>query len=261
MFRKKWPWIAAGAVPIVIVVAWPAAHILGRVGMPEQAIPILIKALNDPDKQVRLKAISSLAVRGPDARSALDALVRLLGDPDAQVAYLAEWALWEIHAPTALKAGGWKEFKCDQWNFAATFPGEPEKKDDLIVAAIPGGASISHPYQAAREECAIICIVSVTEWPQEFIESTKEDERFDRLRRSLPEFFGEDAKLLEDKLVEQGPLRGREFLIEKDQTQLRHRCFWIGQRQYSVMVSFPPRFVTAKAANYFLDSFRVKDQP
>ncbi|MGB2864883.1 MAG: HEAT repeat domain-containing protein [Sedimentisphaerales bacterium] len=46
------------------------------------AIPSLISAIEDPDKDVRIVAANALAAIGPDAREAVPALTRMLKDPE-----------------------------------------------------------------------------------------------------------------------------------------------------------------------------------
>jgi HEAT repeat protein len=60
----------------VLVVRREAAFQLGRIGKDgKDAVPALIKALDDSDQQVSSLAISALANIGPDATEAIPALL------------------------------------------------------------------------------------------------------------------------------------------------------------------------------------------
>jgi hypothetical protein len=65
---------------------------------------------------------------------------------------------------------------------------------------------------------------------------------------------------MEEKKVSQGRLSGREFLVEVEgMGQLRSRHFWVGRSLYTLLVAYQPRFLNARAADYFLDSFRLAE--
>ena len=49
------------------------------------ALPALIKALGDENREVRVKVIETLANIGPDAKAAVPSLAELLEDPDEVV--------------------------------------------------------------------------------------------------------------------------------------------------------------------------------
>jgi hypothetical protein len=38
----------------------------------------------------------------------------------------------------------------------------------------------------------------------------------------------------------------------------RSRLFWVGRKLYQVNVSYQPWYLNSKAADYFLDSFRLE---
>jgi hypothetical protein len=41
---------------------------------------------------------------------------------------------------------------------------------------------------------------------------------------------------------------------------VRSRNFWVGRRLYGIMVACQPRFLNVRAADYFLDSFRLGEE-
>ncbi|MBO8142431.1 MAG: HEAT repeat domain-containing protein [Firmicutes bacterium] len=78
-----------------------AARKLGELG-PEAApaaVPLLVKALEDPDGAVRSSAALSLGSFGEMAAPAVNGLVRLLADPDDDVRSSAGIALLDIGPP------------------------------------------------------------------------------------------------------------------------------------------------------------------
>ncbi len=68
------------------------------------AIPVLIGALSDEDKEVRSRAASALALIGESAKNAVPALIEALGDEAGQVRSGAARALKTIGTPEAMKA-------------------------------------------------------------------------------------------------------------------------------------------------------------
>jgi HEAT repeat protein len=74
-----------------------AAHLLGRVGSPAaEAVPELIKLLNDDHRRVVQEAAMALGHIGSAARPAIPALIELLGDTHFLACRLAAWALVRI---------------------------------------------------------------------------------------------------------------------------------------------------------------------
>src|SRR5689334_9265523 len=59
----------------------------------EEKVQALIKALKDPDPEVRARAADDLGMLGPDAETAVPALVQALKDPHESVRHSAAWAL------------------------------------------------------------------------------------------------------------------------------------------------------------------------
>jgi HEAT repeats len=72
---------------------------------PEVFVPLLIKALNDPQPFVRRAAARSLAGYGAEAKSAVPVLIPLLDDPSAIVRSEAAHALEAIDPEAAAEAG------------------------------------------------------------------------------------------------------------------------------------------------------------
>ena len=71
-----------------------AALTLGRCGRP--AVPGLIRALSDPDSNVRFYAAQGLGRMGPDAAATIPALEKMLQDEDQSLRRAAEVALTRI---------------------------------------------------------------------------------------------------------------------------------------------------------------------
>jgi HEAT repeat protein len=88
-------------LPVKPFTAWSeqeaAADALGRIG--PAAVPSLTQALQNPDPEVRLKAVEVLGRMGVDAKDAVPHLVRLLDDPDDQVRKAATRTLGRIGPP------------------------------------------------------------------------------------------------------------------------------------------------------------------
>lgn len=66
-----------------------------------RAVPVVLDALTDPRKQVRLNALEALARLGRPASAAVPALTAALDDRDGDISTLAVWALGRIGAPAA----------------------------------------------------------------------------------------------------------------------------------------------------------------
>jgi hypothetical protein len=100
-------------------------------------------------------------------------------------------------------------------------------------------------------------MVSVTEYPEEFINNTPEEDRFNGIKSMVG--VGLEAKITNDRAaIEQAGHKGRELIIEAaNGGQLKNRIFWVGRRQYAVMVAFVPKYLNYKAADYFLDSLQI----
>lgn len=71
-----------------------AADSLGRIG--DAAVPELVIALEDPDRDVRAQAARALARMGPQAEDAIPALIEALDDDDKEVRQGAARALGQI---------------------------------------------------------------------------------------------------------------------------------------------------------------------
>lgn len=91
---------AKAAVPTLIemlknrMVRSEARYTLGRIG--KDAVPALAKALDDPDENVRLSAISALSVIGAEAAPAIPALKHATEDNDVRTQNAARQALRTI---------------------------------------------------------------------------------------------------------------------------------------------------------------------
>lgn len=82
-----------------------AALVLGSSG--KEAVPYLIEALKDDDREVRTVAAGALISVGPEARSAVGTLVRALEDGYYFVRWNAATALGEIGDKEAAEALGY----------------------------------------------------------------------------------------------------------------------------------------------------------
>lgn len=243
-------------------IRWVAVTILGRVGWAREVVPILHGALKDPDVNVRFHAIVSLAGRRGNARKpeVLSSLAELVHDPDPVVAVAAELALWELDVPTALRARGWKKYSSSEYQFTAMFPGDPEKTERTFKDMNPYGPVVAHVFQAMLG--TMVCMVTVHDFPEKFIEMTNEEERLNAMRSAVDSFFPA-GKLVGDKQIEQFGHSGREFLIKssiKGKTGwIRSRKFWAGRRLYVCTVVWTERFANPNAAEYFLSSLQLPD--
>lgn len=242
-------------------VRWPAIFLLGYSDLrTEQVLEVLVNALEDGDIGVRLKAASALARWGPAARQAVPALTALLHDPEIQVAHYADLALWQIDEAAAATACDYHPFHCPRFGFSVMLPGEPERED----RPVQGGVGVAHSFQqwhhAGPNEAPTRYVVLVCEYPEALLKGVAVEERFRGTKDSLPFFTG--GKLVEEKDVSQGELRGHEYLLEFEgpRGRLLSRQFWVGPRLYAVMVAYKPEFLNARAAGYFLDSFRLDEQ-
>jgi hypothetical protein len=233
-------------------VRWPAAYLLGHNGdFAPRIVPPLRRALQDPNQEVRLQAIRGLGLQGPNALAAKDDLAQLYQDPDAQVQHFADVALWQVHVPTALRAGGWQEFRSPEWGFTVTFPEAPELKQRPLDS--PQGPLVAHSFEASHGVTR--CLVCVTEYPEQFVHATTLEQRLAAADALVG--VGLEAKVVHDQPIEQSPHVGRELVIETALGMVRNRVFWVGRRQYTFIVVFDRRFLNGKAAEYFLDSVRI----
>ena len=71
----------------------------------EQAIPGLVKLLNDPDREVRQASVLSLGAIGPRTKELVPALVRMMRDEDIFLRSMASAALQRIDPAAAADAG------------------------------------------------------------------------------------------------------------------------------------------------------------
>ncbi|MBI4657679.1 MAG: HEAT repeat domain-containing protein [Verrucomicrobia bacterium] len=83
-------------------VSLQAAVALGKIG--QLGVPELVKALNNPNHQIRLMAIHGLTVAGSEADAALPALTEAMEDKNADVRVHAFLALGQIRHPASVSA-------------------------------------------------------------------------------------------------------------------------------------------------------------
>jgi hypothetical protein len=242
-------------------VRWPAIALLGEYGKGRrQVLDRLIEAVKDEDKEVRLQAILALASWGKMSRPAIPALVDSLRDKEHQVGHVADAALWEIDVPAAMKASDWKSYPSSPWSFSVTWPGEPE------ISQRPGQPegviihSFATQHRIGSEKSPTRYVVSVSDYPEEFVQSSTDQERIKAAFDSMP--FGSKKKVVSDREVVISGRKGREQTIEVEGMGLmRIRLVWSGCRMYNILFASQRQFLNAKAANYFLDSFRIEEAP
>jgi hypothetical protein len=269
------PWVTAGrfhgneALPVLRACArdpdrnvrWPAVALLGRTGRgSQQALDVLVESLGDEDVEVRLKAVDALAAWGPMARTAIPALTTRLSDPEHQVAHFADLALWQVDPPAAVVACGWRSFTSPEFAFSVMLPGEPEREDQPLQ----GFPVVAHAFLAWHRvgtyQAPTRYVVTATDYPEEVLNGSTEVERYRKATELVPAFFP-GGKVVEEKEVLLGGLRGREHLVEVEgMGRMRNRQFWAGRRLYALLVAFKPQFVNERAVAYFLDSFRLEEK-
>jgi hypothetical protein len=116
-----------------------AADALARIGSP--AVPSLVQAMQNPDPQIRLKAVKVLGRMGPDAKDAVPDLIRLLEDPDEEIRKAASRTLGRI-GPAAQEAVPALMRTLFQAN--AT-PADPAAKNPAVGAQEVSGATTESP--------------------------------------------------------------------------------------------------------------------
>jgi hypothetical protein len=239
-------------------VRWPAIGLIGQSGArTEQALAALVEALGDESVEVRLKALEALGGWGRMARPAVPVIAGRLTDPEPQVAFVADLALWEVDEPAAVRGSGWRRFTSPEYRFSVMLPDEPERDSK---PAVGGGPVVVHAFatwhRTGSESSPTRYTVAVSEYPAEVIEGASEDERLDASRDWG--LFGLGGKLVGERAVTQHGLKGREQVVEVEgKGVVRTRLFWAGRKLYQANVVSKPRFLNAKAADYFLDSFRL----
>jgi hypothetical protein len=258
-------WNSDRALPVLFACAgdpdrnvrWPAVYLVGHHGRGKaEALTVLVKSLRDEDQEVRLQALHALASWGPLASAATPDVADALRDDKLQVAFTADFALWEIDAQTALAAGGWKTYRSADWGFSAMMPGSPEvsQLQNPVVPVTMHLFQVGH--KVGAEESPTRYIVAVGDYPEEVVRASTEQER----NRAIAEqaAAGLKGKVVQQRDVNQGGRKGREHTIEvADKGVVRARVFWSGRRLYIVSVVSQPKFLNPKPADYFLDSFRL----
>jgi HEAT repeat protein len=98
---------------------WNIVNALQRIG--SQAIPTLIKALNNEDGNVRANAASALRSMPAEASSAVPALIEALKDADSKVRASAAGALGNIRAEASSAVGCGQKLLVDAIALTAPF--------------------------------------------------------------------------------------------------------------------------------------------
>jgi hypothetical protein len=212
--------------------------------------------LHDEDLEVRLQALQALASWGTLAREATRDVADAVRDDAFQVAFTADVALWQIDVQAALEASGWKTYRSAEWGFSAIMPGEPEVSQGKPILPSVRVHLFQVSHKAGTENSPTRYAVAVCEYPEEVIRASTEKDRNNAVAAWAA--HGLNGKVVREQDVEQGGRKGREHTIEvKDKGVVRTRLFWSGRRLYFAQVAYRPRFLNAKAADYFLDSLRV----
>jgi HEAT repeat protein len=81
---------------VAVVSAWALAHVNPKCEASAKAVPLLTKALGDPDPKFRREAAKGLCCYGPAAKSAAAALKKAADDEDPGVRAAATEALKAI---------------------------------------------------------------------------------------------------------------------------------------------------------------------
>lgn len=238
-------------------VRWPSVMLLWRAGSARQAEPVLRRALDDVDLDVRCQAIRGLARLRGEAMPAVPKLVELSKDDDLDVSTGARYALWEIDPETARTAGGWQEFSSAKWEFSVMMPGTPE--EDLRFVDTLYGELPLHMFRVSYG--VVCCIVGISEYPPEMTEDCPLQERFDSSAEETAAMYG--GSLMRYDPIEQHGYCGREKVVEVEgQGTSRTRMFPVGRRAYQVSITSPPGdVVSPKAEEFFLGSLRITYAP
>jgi len=77
-----------------------AAQSLAMLGQTEQALPVLVAAMGDPQDSVRIQAVAALEKLGPAARPAIDTLQKATGDSSEYVKRISERSLASLGVPS-----------------------------------------------------------------------------------------------------------------------------------------------------------------
>jgi hypothetical protein len=260
-------WESEAALPVLLACArdpdvkvrWPAVALVGYYGRGQQEpFAVLIGALQDEEADVRLQAVRRLGSWGPLARQAVPDLIVALRDSNLEVAHTADLALWEIDVPAALRASGWKLYRSRRWGFSVVLPGKPEESQREAALAPVTVHTFEAWHMVGHEKGPIRYVVSVCDYPEEVVRDSTEKERLEASATWAA--FGLNGKVGSKREVKQGGRKGQEHTIEVQGTGVvRTRLFWSGRRLYFALVSYVPRFLNAKAVDYFLDSLRLEE--
>ncbi|MHB8877378.1 MAG: hypothetical protein ACYC8T_27105 [Myxococcaceae bacterium] len=154
-------------------------------------------------------------------------------------------ALWVLCAdPTA-------PFVSSAGGFSALFPG-PVREQVKRQASKAGPVET---YQSSAETDQMGFLVSWTEHPQVVVKQLKPRERLAAARDAV---VGKRAKVLSERAMSLAGNPGLEFRVEKGEGMVvTERVLVVGSRLYQVMVVGPPGASHERAAQIFLDSFKL----
>jgi hypothetical protein len=209
-------------------------------------------ALQDSDRHVRFEAILALRGHGLASRPLAPDLINMLQDADPQVRFIADFVLWQIDAPLAVKAGGWVPFSSRPWGFSAMFPAKPEEEEG--TTEIQDNLVTVHSFAASHGTMRFM--VGISEYPPEG-DSVPLDQWYDTVRDYA--LTGLGGRLLRETSLEVNGHKGREKEVEvQGKGVLRSRLFRVNGRLYQALVAYDPKFLNSAAVACFLDSFRLE---
>jgi hypothetical protein len=216
-------------------------------------LPLLTAALRDPQPQVRFQAISAVANVAPDVTVALAAINPLLADPDPVVVKQAVHCYCQLDPQSVRTKFKWEEFVSKEWCFRAVMP--PGVSQEQRTVEGPEEQVEVHSFNASFNDA--LFVVAIYDYPAGSPRIATEEERINRGRDLLRENSQGDLK--RDDVISQNGLSGREQIVHTPLkgVAMRSRTFWKQNRMYHLLITAPGREVLGKEVDLFLDSFAL----